>query len=112
MHFNKVPGNFHMIYPNVLRFCPSCLASEVSKVRTKNSVSVVDILHSDRAIGNKFLMHHPRKFLLGRIPNNPLEPSCLLGRLDLMSCVAFKVSSNGIHQHVFVALVLLSFFEI
>ncbi len=112
MLFNKVLGNLHIIYPNVLRFSPSSLAPEVSKVQTKNSASIVDILHNDRAISIKFLTHHPRKFSLGRIPSHPLEPFCLLGLLDFVSCVAFKVSLNSIHQHAFVALVLLSFFKI
>jgi hypothetical protein len=51
MQLDKIPQDFNVFSMDMLRFCPSCLATKVCKVRSKNTVSIVHVLHSDRAVG-------------------------------------------------------------
>ncbi len=108
MHFEKFLGDFHIINPNMLRFCPCCLAPKVCKIKTKISVSVMDVSHSDRAVGNKFLMHHPSTLLISGVPHHPVESSSFAGLLNVMPCVTLKVATNCVHQHVLFVWVLQS----
>jgi hypothetical protein len=100
VHIDKVPRDFHVIHPNVLRLFPGHLAPKVSKARTKNPVSVMNVLHGDRAIGNKFFAHYPREFPLSGVPNHPLKSSSLMGLLNLVPCKAFEIFPHCVDHHV------------
>ncbi len=49
------------------------LSSEVGEVRTIHKVSVVDVVHSNRAIGNKLFTHLPGELSFGWVTDHPLE---------------------------------------
>ncbi len=64
VQFNKIPRDLNIFDSNAVRFCPSHLAPKVSKVRSKDLVSVVNILHSNRAIGHQLFTYHTCEFPL------------------------------------------------
>ncbi len=47
----------------------------------------MNILHDDRAIGNKLFTHHSFEFPLSGVPNHPLKSSSFFGLLDLVPCI-------------------------
>ena len=109
MHINDVPGNFYVIHPNVFRFLPGRLAPKVSKVRTENPVSIMNILHGDRAIGNKLFTHQSFEFPLSGVPNHPLKSSSFFGLLDLVPCITFEISPNRSDHHTLLGDILILF---
>jgi hypothetical protein len=71
MQFNKIPRDLDVFYADMLRLCPNRLPPKVSEIRAKDTVSILNVLHSDRAIGDKFFTYHPLEFLVGRLPIIP-----------------------------------------
>jgi hypothetical protein len=51
MQLHEIPRDLHIFDSNAFRFFPSHFPPKVSKVRTKNLVSVVNVSHGNRAIG-------------------------------------------------------------
>jgi hypothetical protein len=95
----KIPRDLDVFYADMLRICPNRLPPKVSKIRAKDTVSILNVLHSDRAIGDKFFTYHPLEFLVGRGTYHPLKPSSFYCLGNIVLGVTFKNVSDGIHQH-------------
>ena len=91
MQFNKILRDLDIFYANMLRLCPNHLPPKVSEIRAKNTVSILNVLHSDRAIGDKFFTYHPLEFLVGRVAYNPLKPTSFFCLGNIVLGVTFKI---------------------
>ena len=99
MQFNKIQRDLDVFYANMLQFCPNRLPPKVSEIRAKNAVSILNVLHSDKAICDKFFTYLPLEFLVGRITYHPLKSSSFFCLGNIMLGVTFKVVSDSILQH-------------
>ena len=69
------------------------------EIRTKDKVSILSVVHSDGAIGDKFFTYHPLEFFVSRVTYHPLEPLSFLCLGNIMLGVTFKIVLDSIHQH-------------
>ncbi len=83
----------------MLRLCSNRFPPKVSEIRTNDTVSILNVLHSDGAIGDKFFTYHPLEFFVSRVTYHPLEPSSFLCFGNIMLGVTFKIVLDSSHQH-------------
>jgi hypothetical protein len=84
---------------NVFRLGPDHLSPKVSKIGTKDTVGIFNVLYSEGAIGDKSFMYHPLELLVHWVSYQPLDPSCFLGLGNVVLCMTFKIISDGIDLH-------------
>ncbi len=99
MQFNKILRDLDVFYADMIRLCPNRLPPKVGKIRAKDTVNILNVLHSDGAIGDKFFTYHPLEFLIGRVTYHPLKPSSFFCLGNIMLGATFKIDSDSVHQH-------------
>ena len=99
MQLHKILRDLHIFNSSAFWFCPSHFSPKVSQVRTKNLVSVVNVLHGNRGIGQQLFTYHPSELPLGGVHNHTLDALRFPGLLDFVARVSLKILSHSIHQH-------------
>ncbi len=100
MQFNKIPRDLDVFNAYMFRLGPNRFAPKVGEIRTKNTVSILNVLHSDGVIGDKLFTYHPLELSVSRIAHHPLKPSSFLCLGNVMLGMTFEVFPNSVHQHV------------
>ena len=100
MQLDKIPRDLNNLDSHAFWLSSGLFTSEVGEVRTIHKVSVVDVLHSNRAIGNKLFTHHPGELSLGWVTDHPLETPRFRCFLDLVLGETSEVLPHRIHEHV------------
>ena len=100
MQFNKIPRDLDIFNADMLRIGHNHFPPKVSKIRTKDMISILNVLHSDGAIGDndKFFTYHPLEFFVSRVSHYPLKPLSLFCLGNVVLGVTFKIVSDSVHQ--------------
>ena len=88
MQFNKIPRDLDIFNADMLRIGHNHFPPKVSKIRTKDMISILNVLHSDGAIGDndKFFIYHPLEFFVSEA-FEPLLPWQCCAWCNLQNCL-------------------------
>ena len=100
MQLDKIPRDLNNLDSHAFWLSSGLFSSEVGEVRTIHKVSVVDDVHSNRAIGDKLFTHHPGELSLGWVTDHSLETPRFSCFLYLVLGETFEVLSHRVHEHV------------
>jgi hypothetical protein len=70
---------------------PNHFPPKVGEIRTNDTVSILNVLHSDGAIGDKVFTYHPLELSIGRISHHPFKPLSFLCFGNDMLGMTFEV---------------------
>ena len=81
---------------NVFRFAPNCFAPNVGKVRTKDGVSIGDVVGRDGAVLKQVVTYQTLEFPFRRCANHGHEAASKSGPLHLFFGETFVIRSDSV----------------
>ncbi len=100
MQLDKIPIDLNNLDSHVFWLSSGLFSSKVGEVRAIHKVSVVDVVHSNRAIGDKLFTHHPGELSLDWVTDHSLETPHFRCFFYLVLGETFEVIPHRIHEHV------------
>ncbi len=92
--------DFDIVRFDTFRVSPDCLPPDVSKVRTKDGLSVFDVIMSNGAVFQLIETYHAEKSSFSRNTHHQHKAMSLVSMLDLFFGEAFEILTDSIDMEV------------